>query len=123
MRDERVVPFVRTISNIHVVEESRHMKFARDETRTRLAGAGALRRRFNALTIAIAAYVIVTSMVSPKVYAHAGLDEERAVREAKANEHHKAMLRSSCSGLMEFLDSAGLLTKPALFFYQRAHLI
>ena len=32
MRDERVVPFVRTINNIHVVEESRHMKFAREET-------------------------------------------------------------------------------------------
>jgi hypothetical protein len=123
MRDERVVPFVRTINNIHVVEESRHMKFARDETRRRLAGAGQLRRRFNALTVAIAAYVIVTSMVNPQVYANAGLDAERAVREAKANEHHKAMLRSSCAGLMEFLDSVGLLTRPALFFYQRAHLI
>jgi hypothetical protein len=33
------------------------------------------------------------------------------------------MLRSSCAGLMEFLASAGLLTKPALVFYQRAHLI
>ncbi|WP_410539766.1 AurF N-oxygenase family protein [Streptomyces sp. KL2] len=123
MRDERVVPFVRTINNIHVVEESRHMKFARDETRKRLAGAGRLRRRIHALVIAIAAYVIVTSMVNRKVYANAGLDERRAVREAKTNEHHRAMLRSSCSGLMEFLASAGLLTKPALVFYKRANLI
>ncbi|MFD1832268.1 diiron oxygenase [Streptomyces desertarenae] len=123
MRDERVVPFVRTINNIHVVEESRHMKFARDETRRRLAGAGPLRRRINALVIAIASYVIVTSMVNRKVYANAGLDERRAVREAKANEHHKAMMRSSCSGLMEFLASARLLTGPALVFYKRAHLI
>lgn len=45
MRDERVVPFVRTINNIHVVEESRHMKFAREETRDRLRGAGPLRRQ------------------------------------------------------------------------------
>ncbi|MFP8962788.1 AurF N-oxygenase family protein [Streptomyces nanhaiensis] len=123
MRDERVVPFVRTINNIHVVEESRHMKFARDETRKRLAGAGRLRRRIHALVIAIAAYVIVTSMVNRKVYANAGLDEKRAVREARTNEHHRAMMRSSCSGLMEFLASAGLLTKPALVFYKRANLI
>jgi hypothetical protein len=123
MRDERVVPFVRTINNIHVVEESRHMKFARDETRKRLAGAGPLRRRIHALVIAIAAHVIVTSMVNRKVYANAGLDERRAVREARANEHHRSMMRSSCSGLMEFLASAGLLTKPALVFYKRAHLI
>lgn len=123
MRDERVVPFVRTINNIHVVEESRHMKFARDETRRHLARAGRLRRRVHALLISVAAYVIVTSMVNRKVYANAGLDEERALREAKANEHHKSMMRASCSGLMEFLSSVGLLTRPALFFYRRAHLL
>ncbi|MBW5423071.1 diiron oxygenase [Streptomyces sp. BG9H] len=123
MRDERVVPFVRTINNIHVVEESRHMKFARDQTRRRLAGAGRVRRQINALVIAIASYVIVTSMVNREVYANAGLDGERARAEAKANEHHKSMMRSSCSGLMEFLASCRLLTRPALFFYKRAHLI
>lgn len=123
MRDERVVRFVRTINNIHVVEESRHMKFARDQTSKRLSGAGRLRRQINAFVVAIASYYIVTSMVNPKVYANAGLDEKRALAEAKANEHHKSMMRSSCSGLMEFLASSRLLTKPALAFYKRAHLI
>jgi hypothetical protein len=123
MRDERVVPFVRTINNIHVVEESRHMKFAREETRERLRGAGRLRRQINALVVSIAAYHIVTSMWNDEVYTNAGLDKERALREAKANEHHKSMLRSSCAGLMEFLDSCGLLTRPAIHFYKRANLI
>ncbi|MFJ8668787.1 diiron oxygenase [Streptomyces sp. NPDC093600] len=123
MRDERVAPFVRTINNIHVVEESRHMKFARDETRKRLRHAGPLRRRLNAFVIAVASYFIVTSMVNRNVYANAGLDARRAIAEAKANEHHKSLMRSSCSGLMEFLASARLLTKPALAFYKRAHLI
>ncbi|MGB8941437.1 MAG: diiron oxygenase [Streptomyces sp.] len=123
MRDERVVPFVRTINNIHVVEESRHMKFARDQTTKRMAGTGRVRRQINALVIAIASYVIVTSMVNRKVYANAGLDEKRALAEARANEHHKSMMRSSCSGLMEFLASSRLLTKPALAFYKRANLI
>jgi hypothetical protein len=123
MRDERVVPFVRTINNIHVVEESRHMKFAREETRRRLEGAGRVRRQINALVVSIASFFIVTSMVNAKVYENAGLDGERARREAKVNQHHKSMLRSSCSGLMEFLHSAGLLTKPALWFYKRANLI
>ncbi|MEV8020140.1 diiron oxygenase [Streptomyces sp. NPDC086554] len=123
MRDERVAPFVRTINNIHVVEESRHMKFARDQTRKRLVGAGRVRRQINAFVIAVASYYIVTSMVNRKVYANAGLDEKRAVAEAKANEHHKSMMRSSCSGLMEFLASSRLLTKPALAFYKRANLI
>jgi hypothetical protein len=123
MRDERVAPFVRTINNIHVVEESRHMKFAREETLERLEGAGWLRRQVNGLVVAIASYFIVSSMVNHRVYENAGLDGKRARREAKANQHHKSMLRSSCAGLMEFLHSAGLLTKPALWFYKRANLI
>jgi hypothetical protein len=123
MRDERVVPFVRTINNIHVVEESRHMKFARDEVRERMRGAGALRRQADAVVIAGAAYHIVTSMVSDDVYEAAGLDRRRALREARANQHHKAMLRSSCAGLMEFLGSAGLLTPAARAVYRRANLL
>ncbi|MEK0099613.1 diiron oxygenase [Streptomyces sp. A475] len=123
MRDERVVPFVRTINNIHVVEESRHMKFAREQTRKRLAGAGRIRRHINAFVVATASYFIVTSMVRGQVYESAGLDVRRAVAEARANEHHKSMMRASCSGLMEFLASARLLTKPALAFYKRANLI
>jgi hypothetical protein len=106
MRDERVAPFVRTITNIHVVEESRHMRFARDEVCQRMQGSGRLRRHRNAFVIATAAYFIVTSMVGPEVSVAAGLDRERAVRETKGNEHHRAMMRSSCGGLMEFLGSA-----------------
>ena len=123
MRDERVVPFVRTINNIHVVEESRHMKFAREETKERLQGAGWLRRQINAINIAVVAYFIVDAMWNPKVYEKAGLDTKRALREARSNENHKAMLRSSCAGLMEFLNSCGLLTKAAKRIYKRANLI
>jgi hypothetical protein len=123
MRDERVVPFVRTINNIHVVEESRHMKFARDEVRERMRGAGPLRRQLDGVVVAAAAYFIVTSMVSQDVYTAAGLDRSRAVREARANEHHRSMLRSSCAGLMEFLGSAGLLSGAARAIYRRANLL
>ncbi|GAA1932112.1 diiron oxygenase [Nocardioides lentus] len=123
MRDERVVPFVRTINNIHVVEESRHMKFARDEVIERMKGAGRLRREASALLVASAAYFIVTSMVTSRVYAEAGLDVDRAVEAAAGNAHHHAMMRSSCAGLMDFLGEAGLLTRAARRIYGRAHLL
>lgn len=123
MRDERVAPFVRTINNIHVVEESRHMKFARDEVVKRMEGAGPPRRQATALLVAASAYHIVTSMVSDRAYAEAGLDVARAKREAAGNEHYKSMLRSSCRGLMEFLHSAGLLTAPAAAIYRKANLL
>jgi hypothetical protein len=122
MRDRRVEPLVRTVNHIHVVEESRHMVFARDETRQRLAGAGGARRWVSALVIAIAADMIVSSMVTRAVYANAGLDPERAVREARANEHHRALLRSSCANLMDFLGEVGLLTPAATRVYRRTGL-
>lgn len=123
MRGEDVLPIVRTTSKIHVVEESRHMKFARQEMRERIEGAGRLRRHNSALVIAIAAHVIVSNMVNEGVYAAAGLDPARAIAAAKANEHHHTLMRSSCAHLMEFLDELGLLTRPALAFYKRVSMV
>jgi len=75
--------------------------------------------------IAIAAYVIVSNMVNKGVYAAAGLDTARAVREAAANHHHHhhALMRSSCAHLITFLAQSGLLTRPAMAIYQRAHML
>jgi P-aminobenzoate N-oxygenase AurF len=123
MRDDRVVPFVRTINNIHVTEESRHMTFARVETRERLKNAGFLRRQISGFLVATAGYVIVSSMWNKEVYEKAGLDVKRARKEAKANQNHHAKLRHSCTGLMAFLSSTGLLTGPAKAIYKRARLI
>ncbi|WP_323792512.1 diiron oxygenase [Nocardioides sp.] len=123
MRGADVLPIVRTTSKIHVVEESRHMKFARQEMRERIEGAGRLRRRMSALIIAIAANVIVSNMVNEGVYAAAGLDTKRAVAAAKANQHHHTLMRSSCAHLMEFLDELGLLTRPAMWLYRRVSMI
>lgn len=99
------------------------MKFARQEMRERIEGAGPRRRQTSALVIAVAAHVIVSNMVNEKVYAAAGLDPVRALAEAGANEHHKTLMRSSCAHLMEFLDELGLLTRPALAFYKRVSMV
>ena len=123
MRGEDVAHLVRETSRIHVVEESRHMKFARQEIRAHLAGVSDRRRRAAALVIAIAAGVIVTSMVNPGVYAAAGLDPVRAQREAAASEHRRTMLRTSSAHLMRFLSEVGLLTPSAARVYRRLHML
>jgi hypothetical protein len=123
MRAENVLDLVRTTSRIHVVEESRHMRFARQEVMDRTRNAGRLRRRASALSIAVVSYFIITSMVSPEVYAAAGLDPERALAEARLNEHYKAKMRTSAAGLMDFLARCGLVTRPAAAVYQRIHML
>ncbi|GAA3724571.1 AurF N-oxygenase family protein [Gordonia hankookensis] len=123
MRDDRVLDFIRTINEIHVLEESRHMKFAREEVRESMEGVGFARRQFSALYVSLAAYMIVTSLVQKKAFADAGLDAERAVAEMNSNSHFQSMIRSSCAHLMEFLDEVGLLTRPAMHYYRKANML
>jgi len=59
MRGEQVLPIVRGTSKIHVVEESRHMKFARDEVAERMRSAGPVRRHVSALLVAASAFARV----------------------------------------------------------------
>ncbi|HCS56272.1 MAG TPA: hypothetical protein DIW80_02410 [Gordonia polyisoprenivorans] len=123
MRDERVLPFIRTVNEIHVLEESRHMKFAREEVRESMQGISWARRQFSALYVSVAAYMIVSSLVQRKAFEDAGLDADRAVEEMNHNSHFQSMIRSSCAHLMEFLDEVGLLTRPAMHYYRKVHML
>ncbi|MDR6118360.1 hypothetical protein QE370_001544 [Aeromicrobium sp. SORGH_AS981] len=123
MRGASVAPQVKTICKIHVVEESRHMKFARHETIEAMRGISEVRRKASALQIASVGYFIVKSLVQPDVYAEAGLDVKEAVAAAKDNEHHHALMRLSCVHLMDFLSEAGLLTPAAKRLYRRVHML
>lgn len=123
MRGVDVLPLVRTTSRIHVVEESRHMTFARQQMRERIEGTSPARRKVSGFVIASAAYFIVSNMVNPGVYEAAGLDRRRAVGEAAGNEHHHAMMRTSSQHLMAFLRDCGLLSAPAAAIYRRLHML
>ena len=123
MRGEDVLPEVRTTSRIHVVEESRHMKFARAEIRASVQGISRARREAAALVISIGAKIIVDNLVNPRVYAAAGLDQQQAAKVARRNPHRKAMLRNSCVHLMQFLGEAGLLTPAAVRVYRAADMM
>ena len=123
MRGEDVLPEVRTTSKIHVVEESRHMKFARAEIRENLRGVSRPRREASALVVSVGAKIIVDNMVNPRVYAAAGLDQATAAKVAAANPHRKAMLRTSCRHLVDFLGEAGLLTKASVQVYRSADMM
>lgn len=123
MRGENVLEEVRTTSKIHVVEEARHMKFARIEITEHLQGKTKLRRHIGAMVTSIVAAIIVDSLVNDDVYANVGLDPQRAKHEAKNNTHHHNLMRMSCVHLMDFLDEVGLLTPTAMRMYRTVHML
>jgi hypothetical protein len=98
MRDERVQPLTRATSQIHVVEEARHMRFAR-------------------------AAIVADNLVQPEVYAAVGLDPQRAKAVARANDHYRDKLRAAAGGLVAFLREVGLIGGPSERLWRRAGLI
>src|SRR3954470_21577237 len=78
MADERVQPLVRAVSRIHVIEEARHMRYARDETVRQVAALGRFERTVSRGVLGIVAVMATARLVHPDVYASVGLDRREA---------------------------------------------
>ena len=121
--DERVQPLTREVSRIHVVEEARHMRFARDEIARRAAGMSRRQRSEQRFVLGVVANIIVDNLVNPGVYAAVGLDPDVAVPAARQNEHYRDKLRSSAENLTTFLQEAGLVGGPSTRLWRKARLL
>lgn len=122
LRDARIQPITRAVSRIHVTEEARHIRFAREEAIRRAAGLTRAQRAYARLMLGAVAFFIVRALVSPDVYRAVGLDPRAARRAARRNRHHTAMLHEGCARTMEFLNSIGLIGGPSTLLLRRAHI-
>jgi hypothetical protein len=123
MKDERVLPLIRAGSQIHVVEEARHMRFAREEIARRAPELNWLQRRKHRTVVASVAAIVADNLVQPGVYAAAGLDPDQAKAAARANTHYRAKLRGAASGLVDFLREVGLIGGPSELLWKRSGLL
>src|SRR5215212_1596375 len=98
MKDERVQPLTRATSQIHVVEEARHMRFAREEVARRTPELSRWRLRTHRTLVAGVAAIVADNLVQPEVYASVGLDPRQATAVARANGHYRAKLRDAATG-------------------------
>jgi hypothetical protein len=124
MNDERMQPLSRMVSKIHVVEEARHVRFAREELARAMGEAhwGPSRYLHRVFT-ALAAAIIVRSLVSPHVYASVGMDEKVARKAALANPNYRDTTRWMGEKILPFLDEVGMVNRTARAIYRWAHLI
>lgn len=121
--DERVQPLTRGITRIHVVEEARHIRYAREELRRQLATAPRWEIELTRLSSAQMARVIARSLVGPEVYTSVGLDPVRAVEAARTSPHRREVMRQSAKRLMDFFDEIGLLRGPSLRLWRASGLL
>ena len=123
MKDERVQPLTRATSQIHVVEEARHMRFAREEIARRTPDLSRWQLQRHRTAVAAVAAIVADNLVQPEVYASAGLDPADAKAAARANEHYAAKLRNASGGLVAFLRGVGLIGGPSELLWKRARLV
>jgi len=109
MNDERIQPLIRMVSRIHVLEEARHVTFAREELEKAVAKMGRTERLVQQTLTAQAAFVMMRSLVHPKVYAAVGIDPAEGRRAALGNERYRATIAWMGEKVMPYLQEQGMV--------------
>ncbi|MEU4083294.1 AurF N-oxygenase family protein [Streptomyces aureus] len=107
--DERVQTLVRGVTRIHVVEEARHVRYAREELRRQMLTAPRWSQEFTRLTSGEFARVFSVAFVNPDVYTNVGLDKREAMAQVKASGHRRDVMQTGAKKLTDFLDEIGVL--------------
>ncbi|WP_375492957.1 diiron oxygenase [uncultured Jatrophihabitans sp.] len=123
VNDETVHPLVRMVNRIHVVEEARHVRFAREEVARQMQTVGPVGKAVGNLASALVAVAVAGALINPDVYAQVGLDRREAIREARNNPNFHETRRWMAEKIVAFLTEQGLITWYTRPIYARAHLV
>jgi hypothetical protein len=120
MSDESLQPIVQKVSWIHVVEEARHIRYAREELLRQQPKLGPLSRAYSRFILALVVYFSTTRLIDPKVYEAVGLDVDEAVAAASANPHWRQTKQFAARRVVEFFTQLGLIGGPWKVLWRRA---
>lgn len=121
--DESIQPLIRMISKIHIIEESRHVSFARAELTRSVSKMPRLTIPYHRMVLARTAFVMSRILVSPEVYRSVGLDPRQARRAALANPCFQETIRYGGEKIVAFLDDSGLIGHPGMLLWRRSFLL
>ncbi|GAA5018301.1 diiron oxygenase [Kitasatospora paranensis] len=121
MNDEALQPLVRQVSRIHVIEESRHITYAREELQRQ--DLGFVRRRVEQLLMGVVVYFATTRLIHPRVYAAVGIDPAAGARAARENPHWRAAKTAKAAKVVGVLDRAGLVGRTNRWLLRAAGVV
>jgi len=121
--DESVQPLIRMVNRIHIMEEARHIGFARAELARSAAQLSRAELPYHRALIGRTAYIVARNLISPEVYRSVGLDPDYAHRVALANPAHQATIRFGGEKIVAFLTEAGLVGAPGMYWWRKSYLL
>jgi hypothetical protein len=107
MRDERVHPISRAMAKLHVLEEARHVSFAKTYLAESWETLDADARREVAAAAPVLVSVVADLSVDPAVYEHLGI--EGGAEMAKTNPRHQETVVAGLAKLTNFLSEIGII--------------
>lgn len=123
MKDDGLQPLVKAVMRIHVTEEARHVRYAREDLVRRLQATNPVSREFARFVGAQGAMLLATALTNPAQYKRAGLDPREARRQAWANPHHREAKLHGAERVTKFLSEQNLIGGPTVAMWRRSGLL
>lgn len=123
MADETLEPLTRAVSRIHVTEEARHMRYAREELIRLWPERSPLARAHSRIVLALVAAISTAHLIHPDCYTRVGLDPKQARRAASRNPHWRASKAWLARQAVETFTAAGLISGLSERIWRRAGLL
>ena len=121
--DDSMQPVVQMVNRIHILEEARHIGFARGELTRSVARLPLYDLPMQRLVLGRVAFIVSRNLISPEVYRSVGLDPAQARSVALANPAHHETIRFGGEKIVAFLREAGMIGPPATRLWRKAHMI
>jgi hypothetical protein len=123
MSDETIQPLVRMVNRIHVLEEARHVTFAREEVLRGMPELSPISKLWQQFLIAGVSYAIAKTLINPRVYKSVGISPRDGLRARESNPHWQATMGHAGERIMTFLNDAGLVGLPGRWFWKHSFLL
>ncbi|TCO55084.1 AurF N-oxygenase family protein [Actinocrispum wychmicini] len=124
LHDDSIQPLVRAVMRIHVTEEARHVRYAREDLLRKLDRSSWPTREFTRHVVAVGALLMWQLLARPAQYARAGLpDPRRAAAIARNNPHRREVMTEASGRLVRFLRDADLIAGPSQMLWKRAGML
>jgi hypothetical protein len=123
VNDESIQPLTRMVNRIHIMEEARHIGFARAELARSAARLTRAELLYHRALLGRIAFIVARNLVTPEVYSSVGLDPRQAHRVALANPAYQETIRYGGEKIVAFLAENGLVGAPGMFWWRRSFLL
>nr|WP_259468283.1 diiron oxygenase [Rhodococcus sp. SBT000017] len=106
--DPEMQPHLRQMMRIHVIEESRHITYAREEMVRAMQSTNRVNRAVHRVILATIANFTYIALINPRVYRSVGINPIRGIVTAMASPTYKTNMQFFSEPMIRFFADAGM---------------